>query len=172
MKINDSKIPDTIYRRLIKRYVETIIDVFSDDILAVTLFGSVARRTATNESDIDMLILVKKRTEELHKKFLKIDIESYDWQENQELLDKKIYTKIYEIIKTEEELRRNPLILLDILDHGIILYDPQEKMKNLLSDLDKKLKELGAKKIVFEDGKWCWDLKPDWKPGEIVEIKL
>ena len=88
------------------------------------------------------------------------------------LLEKKIYTKIFDIKKTEEELRENPLILLDILDYGIILYDPYKRMRRLLSDLRKKLKELKAEKIVFEDGKWCWDLKPNGKPGEILEIKL
>lgn len=165
-------IPQAVYKPLIQRYVNEIINAFEQDIISIVIFGSVARGTARNDSDIDMLILLKRKDEKMLEKFIEINISSYDWDENQNLLNQKIYTKIYDIKKTEDELRENPFLLLDIFDHGIIVYDPQQKMKNLLSDLDRKLKGLGAKKIVFEDGKWCWDLKPDWKPGEIVEIKL
>lgn len=172
IKLNDSKLANSVFLPLIKRYVLAVIKEFKDIIQSVVIFGSVARNTARNDSDIDMLIMLKETNKEIDERFLKIALTLYDSEENQELIKKNINTKIFDIRKTEKGLRDNPLILLDILDHGIILYDPEEKMKNLLQDLDKKLKELKAEKIVFEDGKWCWDLKPDWKPGEIVEIKL
>lgn len=163
---------NSIYKPLIDRYVKTLVNSLKDNILGIVLFGSVARGTATANSDIDMLVLLKKKNKKIINKLIKINIESYYWKENQKLLKRKIYTKIFDIKKTEPELRENPLLLLDILDHGIVLYDPQNRMNQLLTDLAKKLKELGAKKVVFEDGKWYWDLKPDWKPGELVEIKL
>lgn len=163
---------NSVYKPLIDRYVKTLISALKDNVLGIVLFGSVARGTANPNSDIDMLVLLKKKSKRIIHKLIKINIESYDWRENQILLKKGIYTKIFDIKKTEPELRENPLLLLDILDHGIVLYDPQNKVKQLLADLAKKLQELGAKKVVFEDGKWYWDLKPDWKPGEIVEIKL
>lgn len=170
--INDSKIRNSVYYSLIKRYVCSIINELSELIESIVIFGSVARNTARDNSDIDMLIMLKERNKEINDRFLKIQLTLYDSEEDQQLMERNIITKIFDIRKTEKELRDNPLILLDILDHGIILYDPNGKMRNLLQDLDKKLKELKAEKIVFEDGKWCWDLKPDWKPGEIVEIKL
>ena len=169
---NEEKINNSVYYPLIYRYVSTVVENFTKDVLAVVLFGSVARNTARPDSDIDMMILLKERSKEVERKLLDIDLSVCKWDETQQLLDKGIYTKIFAILKTESELRNNPLILLDILDHGVILYDPEKKFTKLLSDLDKKLKELKAEKIVFEDSKWCWDLKPDWKPGEVVEIKL
>lgn len=168
----DTKLKSSVYWPLIKRFSETIIEDLKEKISAIVVFGSVARGTTRKDSDIDILILLESKEKPVLEKLLKINIDSYNWSENQRLLEEDIYTKIFAIKETERELRDNPLILLDILDHGVILYDPQDKLENLLSDLDKKLKSLRAKKIVFSDGKWCWDLKPDWKPGEIVEIKL
>lgn len=168
----NTKLKNSLYWPLIKRFSETTIERLKDKILAIVVFGSVARGTTRKDSDIDILILLESKEKPVLGKLLKINIDSYNWSENQRFLEEDIYTKIFAIKETERELRDNPLILLDILDHGVILYDPQDKLENLLSDLDKKLKSLGAKKIVFSDGKWCWDLKPDWKPGEVVEIKL
>lgn len=167
-----TKLKSSIYWPLIRRFSETLIEGLKEKILAIVVFGSVARNTTRKDSDVDMLVLLEDKEKSILDKLLDININIYNWQENQRLLEESISTKIFDIKKTEIELRENPLILLDILDHGVILYDPKNKMKNLLSDLDKKLKNLGAKKIVFSDSKWCWDLKPDWKPGEIVEIKL
>lgn len=160
------------YKPLIDRFLREVKFALGDCVLSFVLFGSVARGEARKDSDIDILLLIKKKNKEIEKKLTLIGVNSYYWDENKKLRKKGIITKIYDIQKTEEEIRENPLILLDILDHGKILYDPEGKMKALLKDMDEKLKELGAKKITFEDGKWAWDLKPDWKPGEIVEINL
>lgn len=43
-------------------------------------------------------------------------------------------------------------------------------MGNYLNKLSKKLEKMGARKIFLGDGRWYWDLKPDYKLGEVVEI--
>jgi len=163
----------TLYKDLIVRYKREILKNFKDKICAISVFGSVARDQARDDSDIDMLIIVSGNKEKIRaKKISQIDLKVNDWGEFKALMRKGIHTKIFGILKREDELRENPLILLDILDHGKVLYDPRSIMKKILYDFEKKLKELRTKKILFSDGKWCWDLKPDWRPGEIVEIKL
>ena len=161
-----------IYQSLIKHYLQELQRRLGNSLLSVTLFGSVARGEATANSDIDLLTLVKKRTYNIEKRIIKVNVESFNWPEMASLRERRIQTKIYNIVKTEAELRENPLILLDISEDGKILYDPKGKMKKILEKLKKKLKELGAEKIVLKNGKGYWDLKPDWKPGELVEIKL
>ena len=59
--------------------------------------------------------------------------------------------------------------MLDILFEGIILYDTGI-LRNRLEILRKRLDELGAKRITLADGTWYWDLKPDWKPGEVITL--
>jgi hypothetical protein len=30
--------------------------------------------------------------------------------------------------------------------------------------------ELGSRRVELADGSWYWDLKPDWRPGEVVDL--
>lgn len=157
---------------LITRYKAELIKRLGGDILGLALFGSVARNKASAQSDIDLLTLIKSRYEGMHEVAINLSVDSRQWQENRDLEREGIRTRIYNIYKTASELAENPLILLDITDHGEILYDSGDSMRKLLDRFRIKLKELGSRKIVFGDGKWAWDLKPDWVPGEIVEITL
>ena len=73
---------------------------------------------------------------------------------------------------TPEELSRKPLILLDIVDHGVLLRDWHGFLSDKLERLKDIMKRFGSQKILFDDGSWAWDLKPDWQPGEVIEIEL
>jgi hypothetical protein len=39
-----------------------------------------------------------------------------------------------------------------------------------LKDLRNKLGKMGARKISLGNGRWYWDLKPDYTLNEVVEI--
>ncbi len=52
-------------------------------------------------------------------------------------------------------LCEDPLILLDILDHRIVLYDPMGVLQDLLKRFQRKLQASGAEKIVLEEGSWA-----------------
>jgi hypothetical protein len=58
------------------------------------------------------------------------------------------------------------------MDEGIILYEKGECFRELIKKFREKLKELGSRKVYLPDGTYYWELKPDWKPGEEVEIKI
>jgi len=106
------------------------------------------------------------------RKFTKILFSLKKRKEYKRLLSKGLYPDPYPILMTPEELSENPLILLDILEEGIILYDKDSFLKEKFKKFKEKLKILGARKIIFENGSWAWDLKPNWKPGEIIEIRI
>jgi len=61
---------------------------------------------------------------------------------------------------------------LDIMDHGLILKDERGFLRDLIQRFKERLREMGAKKIIHKDGSWAWDLKPDWRPGEVIEVIL
>ena len=67
-------------------------------------------------------------------------------------------------------LPRPPWLLLEVQDHGLILYDPQGVLANKLDAVRQRMRELGTKKVMMDDGSWYWDIKPDWKPGEVFEL--
>lgn len=157
---------------LIWRYKREFVGALAEDVLGMVLFGSVARNEATTGSDVDILSLLSRKTREIENRIVTLSVEGRDWDEYLMMERKGVRTRIYNICKTEAEIAENPLILLDVVDHGEILYDPRGCMKGLLDRFGAKMRELGTRKMVFPDGRWAWDLKPDWKPGEIVEVRL
>jgi predicted nucleotidyltransferase len=132
----------------------------------------VARGEASANSDIDLLVIQgKERTDPVEpfaERMARID----RWPEYLTLRGRGLYPSPEVIFMTPAELSKNPLILLDILDHGMILRDRQGFLKAKMKKLKGILKRLGAQKIHFDDGTWAWDLKSDWRPGDLIEIEL
>ena len=69
------------------------------------------------------------------------------------------------VFRSEEELADTPWLLLDVCDHGIILFDPRAVLACKLASLRLRLRELGSRRIELADGSWYWDLKPDLRPA-------
>ncbi|MDP3015469.1 MAG: hypothetical protein Q8N70_00140, partial [Deltaproteobacteria bacterium] len=88
------------------------------------------------------------------------------------LLNRGLYPEPSCIFMTPKELSEKPLILLDIMDHGILLRDGEGFLAEKMKVLRGKLESMGAQKIVLEDGSWAWDLKPDLRIGQVFEITL
>ena len=79
-------------------------------------------------------------------------------------------TLISPVPLTPSEVDKNPSILLDIVMDGIMLYDVDDFIENKMKSMRKKLKKMGSKRIFLDDKRYYWDLKPDYKLGEVVEI--
>lgn len=160
------------YKDFLRKAKEEIIQKGKDNILSIVLYGSVARNKARPESDIDILILCKKRTSNVENLILKSISSVRKFPEYEKLNKRKLYGEISPFIVGINELKENPLILLDIIEDGIILYQKDKVFERILKKFKEKLKKLKSKKVHLPDGTWYWDLKPDWKPGEEVEINL
>lgn len=160
------------FKPLINKFIEKVQGSFGKNFLAGALFGSIAREQEKPTSDIDLLLIFSRKDAGLEETITNLLVEADSWPEKQSLVAKGFFGGISALIRTKQELIENPLILLDVMEEGIVLYDPHETLQNLFFRLRKKLKELNAKKVVLPDGTWYWDLKPDWKPGEVVEVTL
>lgn len=147
--------------KMAKEICRILKEELGEKLLSFVVFGSTARGKAKKESDIDVLIICtdKKETE---KKYLKTKLK----------IETEYPPMFSSVIMTEKNLRDNPYILLDMIEDSIVLHDPRGKFQRMIEKLKKKLKELGAKRVWIDEDTWYWDLKPDWKPGEVVEIKL
>lgn len=53
---------------------------------------------------------------------------------------------------------------------SFVLYDKDNFFAKRLNAVEKRLRELGSKRIRLEDGTWYWDLKPDLKSGEVFTL--
>jgi hypothetical protein len=99
-----------------------------------------------------------------------ITIEEKVFDEIERLKRDGIYTSLSFLPLRKEEVTRFPLILLDLTEEGIIIYDEEFFLEKILVKLKAKLIELNARRIFIDEDTWYWDLKPDYKFGEIISI--
>lgn len=56
-----------------------------------------------------------------------------------------------------------------MLEDARIVYDRDGFLQKAFDEFSVSLSRLGARRI-WRDTSWYWDLKPDYKPGEVFEI--
>ncbi|MCZ7357584.1 MAG: nucleotidyltransferase domain-containing protein [Candidatus Methanoperedens sp.] len=154
------------HKEILTRFGQSLLKKFGDNLISVVLYGSVARGTAKEESDIDLLIILKNAPAAYYERLEPvIDIEIK--------LRKNISgtAPIFSsIILSKEEAMENRNIFLDMIDDSVILFDKDNFFKNRLKELKNRLIQLGSRKVTLKDNTWYWQLKPDLKAGEILEL--
>lgn len=154
------------YKETLTRFERSLIKKIGDNLISIILYGSVARGTAKEGSDIDLLIILNEAPDAYYERLDPvIDIEID--------LQKSLPGTVpifSSLILSKNEAMENRNIFLDMIDGSVILYDKNDFFKNRLKELKNRLNELGSKKIILNDDTWYWQLKPDIKAGEILEL--
>ena len=164
------KIGYEVYENYLQSFCNRLKASFGNEgILSVALFGSVARGQARLDSDIDLLVVHKEVDFNPVHRSVDIAFALKEEGEYKCLIGQGLNPQPSCIFMTERELWNRPHILLDILVEGILLYDVGV-LESRLRALRERLNTLGSKRVALPDGTWYWDLKPDWKPGEIIEL--
>lgn len=145
------------FRTSVKEFCVRALSTFGERLCSVVLFGSVARGDWNENSDLDMLLVIKG----LPKNVLERDQKILP-------LARGLPHAITFVSYAPEELAETPPLLLDVAVDGILLYDTGF-MREKINHIRKRLEELGAKR-VGERGELTWILKPEVKLGEEVEI--
>lgn len=161
------------YIEYINQIVDSLKSRLGDGLISVVLYGSVARGDAGEGSDVDLLVvsdLFKDPYGDRFRLFQEIENSLLLSEARRRLKRLGFGTLISPVPLTREEIKGNPPILLDILVDGLILYDKDGFMEKHLRELDAKLKALNARRVQLPGGRWYWDLKPDYRLGEVVEI--
>jgi hypothetical protein len=160
------------YIHYVHRIATLLHEKLQEQLVSVVLFGSAARGEAGAASDVDLLIVATDFAPFASRfdMFTAIDEALRVSRAYQDLRSKRLGTTISPIPLTVEEVDTNPPILLDLVTDGLIVYDRDGFMARTLQALSKKLRALGARRVTLEGGGWYWDLKPDYKLGEVVEL--
>ncbi len=72
-------------------------------------------------------------------------------------------------LRPEEAVTIKPYYL-GFLEGHRLLVDREGFFRQILDRLERRLKELGSRRLVDELGNPYWDLKPDYVLGEDVEL--
>ena len=157
------------FKALADRVVIEYRAALGDDLVAIALFGSVARSQARPDSDLDVYVVTRRPSlgdPRLRAMWRRIEASP----EHQALVAEGYLPTPSPVPHTVDDLRRHPWILLDIAHHGIVLYDPESLLERELDAVRRRMAQLGSRRVELPDGSWYWDLKPDWRPGEVVDL--
>lgn len=158
-----------------ERYVNIIYDVFRAAkeryrLRSLAVYGSVARGTAKEYSDIDFLMISDEFNGSIASRMDRlIGIEHDVKDEIRWLIRNGVYTSLNIYPMKPEEAKQLPILFLDLIDEAKILYD-DGLLENLINEMKARTVRLGARKIYIDDGSWYWDLKPDYRPYEMIEL--
>ena len=157
------------FKALADRVVAEYRAALGDDLVAIALFGSVARGQARPDSDLDLYVVTRRPSladPRLRAMWQRIDASP----EYKALVSAGYRPTPSPVPHTVDDLLRHPWILLDITHHGIVIYDPESLLERELNAVRRRMAELGSRRVDLPDGSWYWDLKPDWRPGEVVDL--
>jgi len=158
------------FKELEDKLLAEVKSFYGDRLVSFVVFGSVARETYRFDSDIDVLIIAEGLPKGRMKRvaqFLTIEdrIESF----LKSLQKEGINTCISTVFKTPEEAEMGSPLFLDMVEDASILFDRDGFFSKRLVRLRNRLRELGSKR-VWRGNAWYWVLKPDYKPGEVIEL--
>jgi predicted nucleotidyltransferase len=143
---------------------EAIGDHYGARLVSLALFGSLARGTSRGDSDIDLLIVA---TSLPRGRVARAD--EFRAIEQQVAAAVPNAPSLSPVFKTPDEIRQGSPLLLDMVEDARVLVDAGGFLAGQLGRLANRLLELGSQR-VWRDGWWYWDLKPDYRPGEVFEL--
>jgi len=159
-----------------ERYLNLILDCLrillrTIDLESFAVYGSVARGTAFNYSDVDILLVSDSFEGSLASRLDKLShVERQLGDELRWLREHGIYTSLSFYPLRREEAVKMPLLFLDLTEEAAILYDRNGFLESILLELKKELQMRGARRVELGKSRWYWDLMPGRKSGERVEV--
>ena len=140
-------------------------EVYGGRLTTLAIFGSAGRDTARPDSDVDLLVVADLPDGRMRR------VEGFEQVERRlgELLAPAAAPPLSPVLKTREEVGRGSPLFLDMTEDARILFDRGGFFADQLGRLRARLADLGARRVWLGNA-WYWDLKPDYRPGEVFEL--
>lgn len=158
------------FQELQAKLLEAVRHHYGPRLVSLVIYGSVARGTQRFDSDLDFLLIAEnlprgrlRRLEDFEK--VKRDLLPL----LSDLEGRGFRTSFSPVFKTPQEVLRGSPLFLDMSEEAIILLDKDDFFRQVLNRLKDRLVALGAKRIRRGNA-WYWDLKPDFRAGEVFEL--
>src|SRR5512139_1374517 len=143
---------------------------YGQRLVSLAVFGSVGRGTPRPDSDIDLLIVA----EDLPRgrvarvgDFAKIEADMGNALRH--LRSEGVTTALSPVLKTPSEVAQGSPLFLDMLEDARLLVDRDAFLEQAFEAFRARLASLGGRRI-WRGNAWFWDLKPDYKPGEVFTL--
>jgi predicted nucleotidyltransferase len=140
--------------------------MLGERLISLVLFGSLARGDAQETSDIDLLVVADGFPRSLSAR-RRLLLDEWDRVRSERRLSNVEWNLV---AKTPEEAGYHSPLYLDIVEDGVLLFDRGRFFAAVLDAMRARMRGLGSRRVYLPDGTWYWDLKPDFRFGEVVEI--
>jgi len=168
---NMDKIKQQRYMPLMMKTCRCLWKAYRKDFFSFVVYGSVARGSATNYSDVDVLVVVRrmggsfgKRLDELFGNVAEVEVE------RRFLRKHGILTDVSFLPLSLDEASKFLPIYLDISHEGTILFDQHEFFTRLMDRFRFLLQKFNIRRFSLGD-QWYWQMNPDLDMEEIkIEI--
>jgi len=143
---------------------------YADRLVSLVVFGSVGRGVPGPQSDLDLLLVADPLPPGRLARVAEFRAVERDLEPLLERMRSAgLSPELSPVFKTPAEVDRGSPLFLDLVHDALILQDRGGFMKRRLARLEERLKSLGARRI-WRGNAWFWDLKPDYRPGEVFEL--
>lgn len=145
------------HQAFLEESIRRIVDHYAGNLAGLAIFGSYARMENLMNSDLDLLIILNKR------KGRRAEIEEFTSGIEMKLepLAQSLYEEeeidcdLSPIILSKEESLTFQAIYADMVEHCLVLHDPEGLIQQIRSSTKELLEKTGAKKI-YHNGTWEW----------------
>jgi len=144
--------------------------VYGPRLVSIALFGSVARRTARPDSDLDVFLVIDDLPRGRRARLATFDgLENALAPDIAALARAGIAVELSPVLRTPEDLKTASPLMLDLTEDAVIIEDRGDILVAAIEDLRQRLRRLGSRRI-WRGTRWYWDLKPDYRRGEIIRV--
>ena len=158
------------YKALLAHLLVACRQYYAARLVSVAVFGSVGRGTPRPDSDIDVLIVADDLPNGRLPRVAEFRaVEAALAPHLAEARLAGLTPELSPVFKTPAEIAQGSPLLLDMVEDARILYDREDFLRQALADFEARLQRLGARRI-WRGSAWYWDLKPDYKIGEVFEL--
>ena len=160
-----------VFADILAATVNAVREVYGDRLVALAVFGSVGRDTMRPDSDVDLLVVADPLPQGRMRRVREFDaVEGAVAPVLRRLADTcAVHSRLSPVFRTPAEVCAGSPLLLDMTEDAQVLFDRNGFLAGALQALRAKLSALNAS-LVFRGNAWWWDLKPDFKPGDVVEL--
>lgn len=145
-----------------RRFVEAMDGRLGERLRAAVLFGSWARGEAGPRSDIDLLVILRDAPPLLDRCFLAAEVAR--------AVHAGLAAVLSPVLLDEREAQATRPLYLDAVVDGVVLLDRDRTWASIRERLLLRMRELGSKRLVDDQGNRYWLLAPAVPPGTPIEL--
>lgn len=158
------------FDKLVESVKQAVAAHYGERLVSLAVFGSVARGTVRPDSDIDLLLVATDLPRGRLARMREFDVVEDAVAGNlAQAAAQGVTTSLSPVLKTPEEVRHGSPLFLDMTREVLILTDRENFLHDYLDDLDRRLRDMGARRLR-KGGGYYWLLKPDLRPGEDIRL--